>query len=62
MQYEAVQAPPPNEVHRYFPEWADRPASTGPLLESDHNSYLAGGYSEEFGYRVRPIVRPFFRS
>ena len=60
MQYEPISARPPSEVHRYFPEWADRPASTGPLLESDHNSYLAGGYSEEFGYRVRPDRPPVF--
>ncbi len=50
-----------NEEHRYFPEWADRPAIPGPPLEADHNSYLAGGYSEEFGYRTgtdRPPVFP----
>lgn len=46
-----------NENHRYFPEWADRPGLAGPLVEADHNSYLAGGYSEEFGYRVS-IDRP----
>lgn len=46
-----------NENHRYFPEWADRPENSGPLVEADHNSYLAGGYSEEFGYRVS-IDRP----
>ncbi len=39
------------EVHCYFPEWADRPVSTGAASESDHNSYMAGGYAEEFGYR-----------
>ncbi len=50
----------PDEVHRYFPEWADRPESSDSLLESDHNSYLAGGYSEEFGYRVRPEGPPVF--
>lgn len=50
-----------NEEHRYFPEWADRPEIPGPPLEADHNSYLAGGYSEEFGYRTgmdRPPVFP----
>lgn len=48
-----------NEDHRYFPEWADRPGLRGPLVEADHNSYLAGGYSEEFGYHLsadRPLV------
>lgn len=50
-----------NEEHRYFPEWADRPKIPGPALEADHNSYLAGGYSGEFGYRTgtdRPPVFP----
>ncbi|MGH8169050.1 MAG: hypothetical protein ACRET5_02955 [Steroidobacteraceae bacterium] len=50
-----------NEEHRYFPEWADRPGIPGAPLEADHNSYLAGGYSEEFGYRTgadRPPVFP----
>ncbi|HEX5460930.1 MAG TPA: hypothetical protein VFX20_13255 [Steroidobacteraceae bacterium] len=50
-----------NEEHRYFPEWADRPEIPGSPLEADHNSYLAGGYSEEFGYRTgtdRPPVFP----
>ena len=50
-----------NEEHRYFPEWADRPEIPGLPLEADHNSYLAGGYSEEFGYRTgmdRPPVFP----
>ena len=50
-----------NEEHRYFPEWADRPEIPGRPLEADHNSYLAGGYSEEFGYRTgtdRPPVFP----
>jgi len=39
------------ELHRYFPEWADRPATIGRQLEADRNSYLAGGYAEEVGYR-----------
>ncbi len=60
MPYEASATRLPDEVHRYFPEWADRPESTDSLLESDHNSYLAGGYSEEFGYRVRPERPPVF--
>jgi hypothetical protein len=38
------------EVHCYFPEWAERPESAGTASESDHNSYMAGGYAEEFGY------------
>lgn len=38
------------DIHCYFPEWADRPASGGTPNESDHNSYMAGGYAEEFGY------------
>ncbi len=40
-----------DEVHCYFPEWADRPASAGTASESEYNSYMAGGYAEEFGYR-----------
>ncbi len=54
MDYEQGLVPIPSDVHRFFPEWADRPQSADRLLEADHNSYLAGGYSEEFGYRVRP--------
>src|SRR5690242_3515000 len=38
------------EVHRYFPEWADRVPQAGVQVEADRNSYLAGGYAEEFGY------------
>lgn len=49
-----------NENHRYFPEWADRPETSGPPVEADHNSYLAGGYSEEFGYRVSVDQPPVF--
>ncbi|HEY2590360.1 MAG TPA: hypothetical protein VGI35_02110 [Steroidobacteraceae bacterium] len=49
-----------SEDHRFFPEWADRPQSSDRLLEADHNSYLAGGYSEEFGYRVRPGLPAVF--
>ena len=49
-----------NEDHSYFPEWADRPGIPGPPVESDHNSYLAGGYSEEFGYRVSAERPPVF--
>jgi hypothetical protein len=38
------------EVHRFFPEWADRPPSAESFPELDRNSYMAGGYSEEFGH------------
>lgn len=41
------------EDHRFFPEWADRPPSTESLHEADRNSYLAGGYAEEFGHGVQ---------
>lgn len=49
-----------NEDHRYFPEWADRPEIQEPAVEADHNSYLAGGYSEEFGYHVSVDRPPVF--
>jgi hypothetical protein len=45
---------PPEGTHRFFPEWADLPARRGPQWESDWNSYLAGGYAEEFGYHLQP--------
>jgi hypothetical protein len=60
MQYERASAARTDEVHRYFPEWADRPDFAGLLLEADHNSYLAGGYSEEFGYRAPGDRAPVF--
>lgn len=41
------------EIHRYFPEWADRPVGDGVLWESEQNSYPAGGYAEEFGYAAQ---------
>lgn len=44
------------EDHRFFPEWAERPAVTGSLHEVDRNSYLAGGYAEEFGHRARSAL------
>lgn len=44
------------EDHRFFPEWADRPPSTESLHEADRNSYLAGGYAEEFGHGVRETL------
>lgn len=43
------------EDHCYFPEWADRPPATGRAHEVERNSYLAGGYAEEFGHRARPL-------
>lgn len=42
------------EERRYFPDWVPRLRETGEELEADHNSYLAGGYAEEFGYRAQP--------
>lgn len=39
-----------SQIHRYFPEWADRPAGPDAQHESDRNSYLACGYADEFGY------------
>jgi hypothetical protein len=49
------------ELHRYFPEWADRPATVGRQLEADRNSYLAGGYAEEVGYREQGGCRAIGR-
>lgn len=46
------------EIHRYFPEWADRPSGPDAQHESDRNSYLAGGYADEFGYGAHPGGRP----
>lgn len=43
-----------SNVHRYFPEWADRPSGPDMQHESDRNSYLAGGYADEFGYGAHP--------
>lgn len=43
-----------DEQRRYFPDWTARPLARRPELEADHNSYLAGGYAEEFGYRAQP--------
>jgi hypothetical protein len=60
MAYEANAVRLLGEVHCYFPEWADRPDSAGPIHEADHNSYLAGGYAEEFGYHLRPDSPPVF--
>ncbi len=41
------------ETCRYFPDWADRPVTAGRYLEAERNSYAAGGYAEEFGYRAQ---------
>lgn len=41
-----------SEQRRYFPDWTRRRLESGPELEADRNSYLAGGYAEEFGYRA----------
>lgn len=47
-----MRTPFPSEplIHRYFPEWADRPVREGTSPEAERNSYSAGGYAEEFGY------------
>jgi hypothetical protein len=42
-----------DEQRRYFPDWIDCLPASCPELEADHNSYLAGGYAEEFGYRAQ---------
>lgn len=42
------------EQRRYFPDWTARALERRSELEADHNSYLAGGYAEEFGYRATP--------
>lgn len=49
-EYEPDAAESVSETHRYFPEWADRPIGPDTQHESDRNSYLAGGYADEFGY------------
>jgi hypothetical protein len=41
------------EQRRYFPDWTDHLLESGIELEADRNSYLAGGYAEEFGYRTQ---------
>ena len=43
-----------DEYRRYFPDWTRRSLAVGEEVEADHNSYLAGGYAEEFGYLARP--------
>ena len=39
-----------SEPRRYFPDWTRCAFASGREVEADHNSYLAGGYAEEFGY------------
>jgi hypothetical protein len=49
------------DIHRYFPEWAERPVEDGIPVEADRNSYSAAGYAEEFGYRTQqglPLPAP----
>jgi hypothetical protein len=45
-----------NEQRSYFPDWTPTLPKVREELEPDHNSYLAGGYAEEFGYFARPGV------
>lgn len=56
-EHEPDDADSVSETHRYFPEWADRPIGPEPQHEADRNSYLAGGYADEFGYGT-PTGRP----
>lgn len=56
-EYEPDGADSVSETHRYFPEWADRPIGPETQHEADRNSYLAGGYADEFGYGT-PAGRP----
>ena len=39
-----------DELRSYFPDWTPQLPRASEELEADHNSYLAGGYAEEFGY------------
>lgn len=50
MHFRTSAHQPRDEYRRYFPDWTDRTLRAGEELEADHNSYLAGGYAEEFGY------------
>jgi hypothetical protein len=54
MRIRRSSSPPDESIHRYFPEWADRPAVDGVPREAERNSYSAGGYAEEFGYAAQP--------
>lgn len=58
MDGEAAAVDSVSEIHRYFPEWADRPVGSDAQHESDRNSYLAGGYADEFGYGADPGQPP----
>ena len=60
-RHQKLKAAGSAELHRYFPEWADRPATVGRQLEADRNSYLAGGYAEEVGYREQRGYRAIGR-
>jgi hypothetical protein len=42
------------EQRRYFPDWTRHARASSFELEAEHNSYLAGGYAEEFGYWAQP--------
>ncbi|HVY80471.1 MAG TPA: hypothetical protein VG994_05765 [Steroidobacteraceae bacterium] len=39
-----------DEPRSYFPDWTPHLPRAAEELEAAHNSYLAGGYAEEFGY------------
>jgi hypothetical protein len=52
MRVEPTAARHLGEQRRYFPDWTDLSLENCPELEADRNSYLAGGYAEEFGYRA----------
>lgn len=43
-----------DEERRYFPDWTPTLIEIHEEIEADHNSYLAGGYAEEFGYHAQP--------
>ena len=45
-----------DEQRSYFPDWTPHLPKVAEELEADHNSYLAGGYAEEFGYLAQPGV------
>lgn len=53
MQFQSYAHQRTDEYRRYFPDWTHRSLRVGKELEADHNSYLAGGYAEEFGYLAR---------
>jgi hypothetical protein len=53
MRLEPDSARRVDEDRRYFPDWTEPLVEVREEVEADHNSYLAGGYAEEFGYRAR---------